>query len=941
VGSDSFHLNPCPICGHKDSCAVHPVEGYFNCFSCHTKGDVITFENAHGGHNDLLAAAKAVAEAENVLIDNGNGGRPAASAARSQEPPEWLNEGPPPEGTAQKEKPEPAIPFERGCEVRRAVAEFYHQRLMAHEGSLKYQTVQRGHSVDILEKTRVGYAGGDLVSHMQKENITPEELKACGLIKRQKGGKGWWQTIREGMFVYPHWCRGNVLFMSIKDPKKKHRYQLKKDTAAEGWICLGQDVLDREDPVIIVEGEDDRLSVMDRGGHLAAMATNGAYNERNILRRLRQVAKGRLFYLAFDEDPPIRNKKTGKMVEGAGTRYARKYAAAVTSGGGQARIIRVGPGPDGEKRDIDDLLRAAEDPKEELRILMEGATPVRLPKEKEKQKGRKEPPAPPADPEAYRFKSFEVLGELADTRLMFWSYCNERPYMVPLKDLNLDKLVQIGGEEVGRKVARSATSYSPGQILVADLKKRLIVDAGRKQLWEPEFLGQGIHEVGGRLLVVVGSRAWLWDGKTMTEYTRPMIEGRVIEGRRGDEWVAFDDVMELLSDMDRIKANKILEELLELYFQWGFMGELDGFMLAGWCLAQYVQSQWDWRPHMWMIGGAGSGKSAMRDFIAALGGRLAVPMEGPTMTEPGIRQSISASSCLVLIDEMEKCKQREAVIAYLRSAGRGGYTRKGTPEQKAVKSQLKHMVFVGSIEKGTNREAEASRYLVVSTHKDQKYDPHIPNSTDARRLRVNMVAYALWASLRAREMVRNVGRMDGHDPRFVESVAVPFSMLAVAFDKSEEKLSDMLSQYLAGWLDRSEGAQEDESKLVEDIMLSQIRIPEEAEGELRANGDPSGKTVYVIRTVSQVVEARGLIPEEHLKTLQAHGVKPIEGRGLFIHPSSVVKQLLKNTVWKELNIRDILLRVPDASAAQLRLAGSPVRGVVVPWAFVGMEEEPA
>jgi len=49
VGSDSFHLNPCPICGHKDSCAVHPVEGYFNCFSCHTKGDVITFENAHGG----------------------------------------------------------------------------------------------------------------------------------------------------------------------------------------------------------------------------------------------------------------------------------------------------------------------------------------------------------------------------------------------------------------------------------------------------------------------------------------------------------------------------------------------------------------------------------------------------------------------------------------------------------------------------------------------------------------------------------------------------------------------------------------------------------------------------------------------------------------------------------------------------------------------------
>jgi len=101
------------------------------------------------------------------------------------------------------------------------------------------------------------------------------------------------------------------------------------------------------------------------------------------------------------------------------------------------------------------------------------------------------------------------------------------------------------------------------------------------------------------------------------------------------------------------------------------------------------------------------------------------------------------------------------------------------------------------------------------------------------------------------------------------------------------------------------------------------------------------RMVYAVRTVAQLMEPGQLIPAEHMKALEAHGVKPVHDKGMFVHPSSVTKKLLRDTVWKELNIRDILLRADGAEAVQLRLAGSPVRGVVIPWATIGTLEPDA
>jgi len=932
AGSGSWRLNPCPFCGHKDCFTINDKEQFYKCFSCKEGGDVIEFEQQYRKLGSPLEAAMSIAAKRGMPVLDGEDG--GVRVAREPDQKQKTDK------KVQVEEDVLKIDPERACDVRRMAAEYYHGRLLEDRKAWSYQVDVRKHSPEILKRLKAGLGGGNLIAHAKNKGVSLEELAAVGLAQEHK--TGWRATVSNGVFVYPHESQGKIQFFSLKDPEKKRPWQLKKRFAPVAWLCYGQDVLDQDGPVIIVEGENDRITVMDLGGHEDCMATIASYNEPAILERLKTVAKGRAWYLGFDNDPPPPNKP-----EGAGARYTRIYANTLLASGGDVRVIEIPPGKDGAKSDIDDILRLAEDPKAELERLKKAARKIAKPipgpagaspGKGERGKGRAPNPPPPSNPDAYTFASFEVLGELQDERILLWSKINERLYSVALKDFNLDKLVQIGGAEVAARVARSAASYSAGQVLFADVKKRIIVQAGKRQLWNPEYIGQGIHGLDGdELVLVVGGRAWVWDGKSLVRWEHPVIEGRLIDWRQGYDWVNMDDVVSVLARMDNSIAIDILDELMAVFFQWGFSGKLDVWLICGWYLAQYLQSMWAWRPHLWLTGTAGSGKTVMKELLVALGGRLALPCEGQTLTEPGLRQSIGCDSVLVAIDEIEKSQHREQIIYYIRSAGRGGITRKGSSSQKAVEAKLRHMVFLASIERGIYRAAENSRYLTIETKKSSDRQPYIPKISDAAKMRAKIVAYVLWASFRARELLDKVGKIGENDPRFIESLSVPFSMIAVTSNDGIGTLTRLLTDYLNGWRERFQGGiLEDEEKLIEDIMMAQVRLPEETEGELRTNGYESSKTVYVTRMVSQLMVAKHQIAEEPRKVLEAHGLKPVDGNGgLFLHPDTVVKALLKGTQWQGLNIRDMLLRIVGAEARQLRLGGSRVRGVVLPWQVFG------
>ena len=79
-----------------------------------------------------------------------------------------------------------------------------------------------------------------------------------------------------------------------------------------------------------------------------------------------------------------------------------------------------------------------------------------------------------------------------------------------------------------------------------------------------------------------------------------------------------------------------------------------------------------------------------------------------------------------------------------------------------------------------------------------------------------------------------------------------------------------------------------------------------------------------------IIDVLALGPEsEFAAALHSYGLKCLKD-ALFIHCRTVLERLLRGTAWATQDISDILMAVPGARRSQLRLNGSPVRGVSIP-----------
>ncbi|MFO8240165.1 MAG: toprim domain-containing protein, partial [Dissulfuribacterales bacterium] len=758
LGEDTSRANPCPLCGHHDCCTLYPKTGSFHCFSCDQAGDVITFERLHKSLPDNLEAAKSIAKRMGISLDEPNGTRRSAETTTKDHKT--------PRVASDKES---AIDDERANTLRGIVADFYHSQLLDDQKAFDYQMQERGHSIEILKSFKIGYAGRkSIIAAVKKEGYTVEDLIAIGLVKKWR--KEYRAVIPEGSFIYPHRLNGKVLYFTIKTPTPSGPFQIKKRYAGEGWLCFNQDAFNGDGPVIITEGENDLISLIDKAKKPAAICTVGNFNTPNILAYLKNHSQGKIFFLCFDRDE-------------AGRKYVSRYQQAITSGGGEVRVIEI-PSP---HKDIDDFLRAAEDPQGDFDNLLKAAKIINSRKSIRTEHQNDSSIDPATGSLVSEFQSFQVLGELEDGRLSFWSKVKKKVYISSLKDLNLDTLDQIGGEEVRFRVIRPSKQIIEGKIPFFGLKRDIIIEAGKNLLGEEKWYGQGVNLLeDGRLLLVNGNQIKLWDGNEFQSYDEPMIEQKFIKRSSAEAWIDLKELEKRVIAMDRNRAQNICQSALDLVRAWGFTSGYAPALVAGFLLAQMVQSLWVWRPHLWLSGPQGSGKTLLIELFERIGGNLSRKYEGQTLTEAGFRQDLKYDFRLSFIDEFEKSNSRQELINLLRSAGRGGSSTKGTPSGKAVHHSIRHMVLVASIERGLVRAAEKHRFVRIEMQKDPRRNPAIPTVEEAAQLRLDLFAYALWAAFKAKRLIKNMPRLEGYETRLIEAYAVPLSMIVAADPEPQE-----------------------------------------------------------------------------------------------------------------------------------------------------------
>lgn len=161
-------------------------------------------------------------------------------------------------------------------------------------------------------------------------------------------------------------------------------------------------------------------------------------------------------------------------------------------------------------------------------------------------------------------------------------------------------------------------------------------------------------------------------------------------------------------------------KIIEIFNLMNWERPINAYLLAGWSVIAPVCGALNWRPHVWITGGASTGKSWILKFCNELIGDSGYFIEGAT-TEPGIRRMLDHDAMPIIFDEAEaesaSSQMRiQSILELARSASseNGAIVVKGSAGGgKAATSQTRTMILFGSIGMHMSQQSDRSRITVL------------------------------------------------------------------------------------------------------------------------------------------------------------------------------------------------------------------------------------
>lgn len=147
-------------------------------------------------------------------------------------------------------------------------------------------------------------------------------------------------------------------------------------------------------------------------------------------------------------------------------------------------------------------------------------------------------------------------------------------------------------------------------------------------------------------------------------------------------------------------------------------------LFAGQLALLRISGALPWRPHGWVTGPAGCGKSTIIDhLVSTMAGEWKILPQGDT-SGPGIRQALECDSLAVIFDESE-AEDRKAggrmkgVIELARQSSSDGEGRiyKGTPDGRGQEYKINSMFLLGSIGVTLSQEADLTRFTIYELNR--------------------------------------------------------------------------------------------------------------------------------------------------------------------------------------------------------------------------------
>jgi hypothetical protein len=509
--------------------------------------------------------------------------------------------------------------------------------------------------------------------------------------------------------------------------------------------------------------------------------------------------------------------------------------------------------------------------------------------------------------------------------------------------------------------------HEKSQIMVytkSDFSEPGLIELAPLDWWETYFPGSG--KQGG-----IDKRAamnWLVrKAHSRGVYSMNRLRGRGGWADRGrlvfhhGDFLTVDAQRVEISDMDSYYVYEMAEalpeipaqamtceegrDLLELASEFRWTKPASAALMAGWVALAPIGGAIKWRPHIWLNGGAGSGKTTVLNrFVHHFMNGIDLFAQGNS-TEAGIRQELKGDARPVLFDESESQTEREAlriqsVLAMIRQASSESQAKtfKGTAGGDAMAFHIRSMFCLASIQVGIKYQADIERMTVLSLqpkHTDTEPEEtwkRIDNALHVMQRDETLPGRLIRRSLELLPVtLKNIGV-------FSEAAAIRFgsqrdgdqygTLLAGAWSLISRELADrnaaleMIDMY--DWSEHRENNETDEGeRALAALMGALVRISGSA--EVTVNELIRVAKGYAVDGVTMAMTSAEAV-------LQRHGMR-VEGNRLVLsNTSAELRRLMQGTPF-EADLRGVLLRLRGADRLNnqsRKFSGVPSKAISIP-----------
>ena len=449
---------------------------------------------------------------------------------------------------------------------------------------------------------------------------------------------------------------------------------------------------------------------------------------------------------------------------------------------------------------------------------------------------------------------------------------------------------------------------------------------------------------------VRGRGAWS-DGKDVTIHAGDhlIINGRVTNLAKQKGKYVYQSGRPLHLNVDNPLSTAEANRIMEIARLMNWERDISAYLLVGWCIIAPMCGALKWRPHIWLTGAAGTGKSwVFQKIVRRLMEGMSLAVQSET-SEAGLRQQLGHDALPVVFDEAEgedrRAQERmQSVLGLMRAASSddGGVITKGSAGGSAVSYKIRSCFAFASISVQVAQQSDRTRVTVLGLTKPD-------SSASAERWKELQLKYV--------EIITDefVQRLQARTILLMPTILANTKKFAAAaaIVIGEQRAGDQLGALLAGAysvFSNAEITAEDAIKWLKERDWSEEKALDRTRDEvsLLAYLMEQMTTVETVhsryeRNLGELVaiaanhNTSDLILQEMAQArLKRIGFK-IDGHYLVVsNTADYIKKVLSNTPWAK-NHNKILMRLDGAinmdttrfgSGIQTRAVGLPLFSII-------------